>query len=112
MSVLIFLGTWSTTKILKLRFALSRLAIDIVGIIVIAMALKKAMPDSELRELYTQAELMSCDDTTLSLLDFTIESRLALLNQRDNQSSSRTIRNPTIYSYLLLSVRFNLFADL
>ena len=64
-NILIFIGAWSTTKIpmllfeisaLGVRFALSRLAIDIVGIIVIAMAIRKALPESELRELYARAE--------------------------------------------------------
>lgn len=65
MNILIFLGAWSTTKIpmllfeisaLGLRFALSRLAIDIVGIVVIALALKAAIPKKEVDRLYEQAE--------------------------------------------------------
>jgi len=64
-NILIFIGAWSTTKIPMLlfeisalgpRFALSRLAIDIVGIVVIAMALKKAIPEKEVAALYAQAE--------------------------------------------------------
>jgi uncharacterized membrane protein YraQ (UPF0718 family) len=65
MNILIFIGAWSTTKIpmllfeisaLGLRFALSRLAIDIVGIIVIAIAIKAAIPEKEVARLYDEAE--------------------------------------------------------
>jgi len=64
-NILIFLGAWSTTKIpmllfeisaLGLRFALSRLAIDIVGILVIAFAITKALPRGELDAIYERAE--------------------------------------------------------
>lgn len=66
-NILIFIGAWSTTKVpmllfessaLGARFALSRLAIDIVGIILIAMAIKALIPDSERERLYAQAEKM------------------------------------------------------
>jgi uncharacterized membrane protein YraQ (UPF0718 family) len=65
MNILIFIGAWSTTKIPMLlfeisalgpRFALSRLAIDIVGIVVIAFALKTALPKKEIDRLYDEAE--------------------------------------------------------
>ena len=64
-NILIFIGAWSTTKIPMLlfessalgpRFALSRLAIDIVGIIVIALAIKAILPEDEVDRLYRQAE--------------------------------------------------------
>lgn len=64
-NILIFIGAWSTTKIPMLlfesaalgpRFALSRLAIDIVGIILIAMAIKALLPEEEVARLYRQAE--------------------------------------------------------
>ncbi|EKD40300.1 MAG: hypothetical protein ACD_75C00104G0004, partial [uncultured bacterium] len=40
------------------RFAMSRLAIDIVGIILIAMAIKALVPEEERERLYAQAEKM------------------------------------------------------
>lgn len=64
-NILIFVGAWSTTKIPMLlfessalgpRFALSRLAIDIVGIILIALAIKAMLPAEEVARLYRQAE--------------------------------------------------------
>ncbi|MDP3481666.1 MAG: permease [Desulfoprunum sp.] len=64
-NILIFIGAWSTTKIPMLlfessalgpRFALSRLAIDIVGIILIALAIKALLPEKEVARLYRQAE--------------------------------------------------------
>ncbi len=67
-NILVFIGAWSTTKIpmllfessaLGVRFTLARLAIDIVGIIVIAMAIKALLPAAEVEGLYRQAEKMS-----------------------------------------------------
>jgi uncharacterized membrane protein YraQ (UPF0718 family) len=64
-NILIFIGAWSTTKIPMLlfemaalgkRFALSRLAIDIVGIVIIAWAIKLALPTKEVDRLYAEAE--------------------------------------------------------
>ncbi len=64
-NILIFIGAWSTTKIpmllfessaLGVRFTLARLAIDIVGIIVIAMAMAAFLPKAEIEGLYRQAE--------------------------------------------------------
>jgi uncharacterized membrane protein YraQ (UPF0718 family) len=64
MNILIFIGAWSTTKIpmllfemkaLGYRFALSRLAIDIVGIVIIAFTLKKLVPKKEVERLYQAA---------------------------------------------------------
>jgi uncharacterized membrane protein YraQ (UPF0718 family) len=65
MNILIFIGAWSTTKIPMLlfeisalgpRFALSRLAIDIVGIIIIALAIKAWLPVKEVERIYAEAE--------------------------------------------------------
>jgi uncharacterized membrane protein YraQ (UPF0718 family) len=67
MNILIFIGAWSTTKIpmllfemkaLGYRFALARLAIDIPGIILIALALKAVIPGKEVDCLYAAAELV------------------------------------------------------
>ncbi|HRZ65461.1 MAG TPA: permease, partial [Spirochaetia bacterium] len=64
-NILVFIGAWSTTKIPMLlfemaalgkRFALSRLAIDIVGILIIAWAIKLALPRKEVDRLYAEAE--------------------------------------------------------
>lgn len=66
-NILIFIGAWSTTKIPMLlfessalgpRFALSRLAIDIVGIFLIAQALKAILSKGEIQRLYDRAERM------------------------------------------------------
>jgi len=42
-----------------MKFALSRLAIDIVGIIIIAFAIRKALPKKEVERLYAEAEKLS-----------------------------------------------------
>ncbi len=64
-NILIFIGAWSTTKIpmllfemqaLGYRFALARLAIDIVGIAVIAIALKASVPKKEVERMYENAQ--------------------------------------------------------
>ena len=63
-NILLFIGAWSTTKIpmllfemkaLGYRFALSRLAIDIVGIVIIAFALKAVVPQKEVDRIYKHA---------------------------------------------------------
>lgn len=63
-NVLIFIGAWSTTKIPMLLFemkalgavfALSRLAIDIPGIVIIALAMQAALPKSEVDRIYAAA---------------------------------------------------------
>jgi len=63
-NILIFIGAWSTTKVpmflfetqaLGYRFALARLAIDLVGIVVIALALKAAVPKKEVERMYDKA---------------------------------------------------------
>jgi uncharacterized membrane protein YraQ (UPF0718 family) len=60
-NILIFIGAWSTAKIpmllfemkaLGYRFALARLAIDIVGIVIIALALKAIVPKKEVDRMY------------------------------------------------------------
>lgn len=64
-NILIFIGAWSTTKIpmllfeisaLGLRFALSRLAIDVAGILIIAIAIRRSLPQKEIDRLYAEAE--------------------------------------------------------
>ncbi len=64
-NILIFIGAWSTTKIpmllfemnaLGFRFALARLAIDLVGIVVIAAALGKLVSKKEIERLYEAAK--------------------------------------------------------
>jgi uncharacterized membrane protein YraQ (UPF0718 family) len=66
-NILIFLGSWSTTKIpmllfeanaLGVRFTLSRLAIDIPGVVLMAFALKAFIPASEVERMYANAEKM------------------------------------------------------
>jgi uncharacterized membrane protein YraQ (UPF0718 family) len=66
-NILIFIGAWSTTKIPMLlfemkalgpRFALARLAIDIPGIILIAVVLKGLIPRAEVERLYAAAAAM------------------------------------------------------
>lgn len=66
-NILIFIGAWSTTKIpmllfemkaLGFRFALSRLFIDVAGILLIAWALKAAVPQKEVDRLYAAAALV------------------------------------------------------
>lgn len=64
-NLLIFMGAWSTTKIpmlmfemtyLGIKFALTRLLVDIPGIILIAFLLSKAVSKKEVKEIYEQAE--------------------------------------------------------
>lgn len=66
-NILIFVGAWSTTKIPMLlfeiaalgpKFALTRLAVDIPGIIIIAFILAKLIPKKEVERLYAAAENM------------------------------------------------------
>lgn len=67
LNILIFIGAWSTTKIPMLlfeisalgpRFALSRLAVDLVGIIIIAFAIKATLPKKTAERLYAAAALI------------------------------------------------------
>lgn len=66
-NVIVFIGAWSTTKIpmfmfemtsLGARFAISRLAIDIVGILVIAAIFQKLLTKEDLIEIYEKAETL------------------------------------------------------
>lgn len=65
MNILIFIGAWSTTKIpmflfemtaLGYKFAISRLLIDIPGIILIAFILSKMVSKKEIEELYEHSK--------------------------------------------------------
>lgn len=67
MNILIFLGAWSTTKIpmflfemtsLGSQFAISRLLINIPGIIIIAFILASFASKEEINELYQNAKQM------------------------------------------------------
>lgn len=67
MNILIFIGAWSTTKIpmflfemaaLGSRFAITRLLIDIPGIIIIAFILSKLVSKKEVDELYENAKTL------------------------------------------------------
>ena len=64
-NILIFIGAWSTTKIpmllleisaLGARFTMTRLAVDIIGIIIIAYVLYAIVSKKEVKELYYKAE--------------------------------------------------------
>ena len=66
-NIMVFIGAWSTTKIpmllfesaaLGTRFALARLAIDIVGIALIAVAIKASISQKEIDTLYEKAARM------------------------------------------------------
>jgi hypothetical protein len=65
MNILIFIGAWSTTKIpmflfemaaLGNKFAISRLLIDIPGIIILAFILSKMVSKKEVEALYENAK--------------------------------------------------------
>ena len=65
MNILIFIGAWSTTKIpmflfemsaLGSKFAITRLCIDIPGIIIIAYLISMVIKPEEIKELYENAE--------------------------------------------------------
>ncbi len=64
-NILIFIGAWSTTKIpmflfetvsLGVKFSVTRLLIDIPGIILIAFALSKLVSKEEVQTIYRNAE--------------------------------------------------------
>lgn len=64
-NILIFIGAWSTTKIpmllfetaaLGAKFTLTRLLVDIPGIILIAYLLVKLIPKEEVEKIYQNAE--------------------------------------------------------
>ena len=65
MNILIFIGAWSTTKIpmflfemaaLGNKFAITRLSIDIPGIIIIAFLISKMISKKEIEKLYENAK--------------------------------------------------------
>ncbi|KJJ68626.1 permease [Clostridium sp. FS41] len=65
MNILIFIGAWSTTKIpmflfemaaLGNKFAITRLIIDIPGIIIIAFLISKMISKKEIEKLYENAK--------------------------------------------------------
>jgi len=65
-NIMIFIGAWSTTKIpmflfefsaLGAKFALTRLAVDIPGIIIIAYILSKMISKGEVQKIYADAEM-------------------------------------------------------
>ncbi len=62
-NVFVFIGAWSTTKIpmflfeygaLGGRFAVTRLLVDIPGIVIIALALKRLLSVGEVEALYSR----------------------------------------------------------
>lgn len=64
-NILIFIGAWSTTKIpmfmfeiesLGARFALTRLVVDIVGIVIIAKIINGLMTKKQLEKIYSNIE--------------------------------------------------------
>lgn len=64
-NILIFIGAWSTTKIpmflfemaaLGTKFALTRLLVDIPGVIIIAFILSKLISKQEIQKIYENAE--------------------------------------------------------
>ncbi|PKM96432.1 MAG: permease [Firmicutes bacterium HGW-Firmicutes-1] len=66
-NILIFIGAWSTTKIpmflfevsaLGSKFAITRLLIDIPGIIIIAYIMSALISKDEMKKLYEKAENM------------------------------------------------------
>ncbi|MCH4888142.1 permease [Acidaminobacter sp. JC074] len=66
-NVLIFIGAWSTTKIpmfmfeitsLGPRFAITRLVVDIIGIMIIAYVIQKLVSKEEVKAIYDKAETM------------------------------------------------------
>lgn len=70
-NILIFIGAWSTTKIpmflfelssLGIKFALTRLLVDIPGIIIIAYTLKAVIKEEEVKEIYSKADLLLGSD--------------------------------------------------
>lgn len=67
MNILVFIGAWSTTKIPMLlfemaalgnKFAMTRLLVDIPGIILLAFILSKLVSKKEVEALYEKAEAL------------------------------------------------------
>jgi len=66
-NILIFIGAWSTTKIpmflfeigsLGPKFAVTRLLIDIPGIILIAVIISKFLSEKEIEQIYENAKTL------------------------------------------------------
>ncbi len=66
-NVLIFIGAWATTKIPMIlfevaalggKFALTRLMVNIPGIIIIAFIIAKLIPENEVKAIYDRAVTM------------------------------------------------------
>ena len=66
-NILIFIGAWSTTKIpmflfelnsLGPKFALTRLAINIPGILIIAYTIPKLLKEEDIEEIYERMETL------------------------------------------------------
>jgi uncharacterized membrane protein YraQ (UPF0718 family) len=66
-NILMFLGAWSTTKIpmllfefsaLGVPFSLTRLLVNLPGIIIIALLLEKIMPKEEIASIYERAKTL------------------------------------------------------
>jgi len=67
-NILIFIGAWSTTKIpmfifemsaLGSKFAVTRLIIDIPGIIIIAYILQAVISKDEVKKIYEKAQTLA-----------------------------------------------------
>ncbi|MEN6463398.1 MAG: permease [Syntrophomonas sp.] len=65
-NVMVFIGAWSTTKIpmllfeisaLGAKFAITRLLVDIIGILIIAQILIKAIQGQELQQIYEKVAM-------------------------------------------------------
>lgn len=66
-NILVFIGAWSTTKIpmflfelnsLGPKFALTRLAINIPGILIIAYTIPKLLKEEEIEDIYKRVEVL------------------------------------------------------
>ncbi|SHI39983.1 Predicted permease [Dethiosulfatibacter aminovorans DSM 17477] len=64
-NILIFIGAWSTTKVpmfmfefnsLGPRFAVTRLVVDVIGIIIISYAINRMLSRKSIEEIYEKAE--------------------------------------------------------
>jgi uncharacterized membrane protein YraQ (UPF0718 family) len=64
-NILVFIGAWSTTKIpmllfeissLGMTFALTRLLLDIPGVIIISFIIAKSIKEKDINQLYIEAE--------------------------------------------------------
>ncbi len=66
-NVLIFIGAWSTTKIpmflfeltnLGAKFAVTRLIVDVIGIVIIAQIISKSLTKKHIDEIYKKSETL------------------------------------------------------